>query len=83
MDAGERKRRAGIDAREPRLGVRTAQHGSVQHLRQVNVVDEARAPGEQPCVLAPLDRLADKPRGHGSSPRIIAAARRTAATICW
>ena len=83
VDAGERERRAGIDVREARLGVRAAQHGGVQHLRQVNVVDEARAPGEQPFVLAPLDRLADQPGGHGSSPRSKAAARRTAATICW
>ena len=81
--AGERERGACIDAREARLGVGAAEHGRVQHVRQVNVIDEARAPGKQPCILAPLDRLADQPRGHGSSPRSIAAARRTAATICW
>ena len=50
---------------------------------QANVVDEARAPGEQPRILAALDRLPDQPRGHGSSPRSTAAARRTAPTICW
>ena len=69
VHAGERERGAGIDAREARLGVWASQHRRVQHLRQVNVIDEARAPGEQPFVLAPLDRLPDQPGGHGSSPR--------------
>ena len=83
VDAREPECGARIDARKAGPGVRAAEHGGVQHVGQVNVVDEARAPGEQPRVLAPLDRLTDQPRGHGSSPRRIAAARRTAATICW
>ena len=83
VHAGERERGARIDAREARLGVGAAEHRRVQHARQVDVVDEARPPGEQTRILAPLDRLPDQPRGHESSPRSIAAARRTAATICW
>ena len=79
---GERERGARIDAREARLGVGAAQHRRVQHARKVDVVDEARPPGEQTRILPPLDRLPDQPRGHESSPRSIAAARRTAATIC-
>ena len=83
VDAAERQRRVRIDAGEAGLGVGAAQHRRVGHVGQADVVDEAGAPGEQPRVLAPRDRLADQPRGHGLSPRSIAAARRTAATICW
>ena len=46
VHAGEPERRAGIDAREPGLGVGAAEHGRVQHVGQADVVDEARAPGE-------------------------------------
>ena len=82
MHAGERERGGGIDERKSGLGVGAAQHGGVQHVGQADVVDEARAPGEQARILASLDRLPDQPRGHVSSPCITAAARRTAATIC-
>ena len=83
VHAGERERGSRIDAREPGLGMGAAEHRRMQHAGQANVVDEARAAGQQPRVLAPLHRLADQSRAHGSSPRSIAAARRTAATICW
>ena len=83
VDAGESERRTGIDAGEARLGVRAAQHRRMQHVRQMNVIDKARAAGKQSRILAPLDRLPDQPCGHGSSPRSTAAALSTAATICW
>ena len=57
MHAGERERRARLDAREARLGVGAAEHRRVQHVGETNVVDEARPPGEQTRILAPLDRL--------------------------
>ena len=80
--AGQGERRVRVDPREAGLGVGAAQDRRMGHARQVDVVDEPRSAGEQPAVLAPLDRLADQPRGHRPAPRSSAAARRTAATIC-
>ena len=67
-----------VDVGDPRVRVLGAHE---RHLRGavLEVVGEASAAGEQPRVLAALDRLAEHPRRHLASS--IAAAARTASTI--
>ena len=71
--------RAGdVDVGDPRVRVLGAHERDLGGV-VLEVVGEAPAAGQQPRVLAPLDRLAEHPRGHRASS--IAAAARTASTI--
>jgi hypothetical protein len=57
--AGHRARGARVDADDARVGVGTAQRRGVRDVRDVEVVHEARAPGDEPRVLAAAHARAD------------------------
>src|ERR671930_1600240 len=78
MDAWHVERSARIDAFDPRMRVRRHHHRAVQHARQLDVVDVARAAGEEALVLDAADRLADTVSVHRSL-----AARRAPSAIAW
>ena len=44
-----------VDRDDPRVGERAAQHGAVQHARQLDVVDEVAVAADQPRVLLALE----------------------------
>ena len=71
-----------VDVEDPGVGVRAADE---RHLVRVvaEVVEVAAVPGDQPRVLAPPDPGAEQLGGHAPSPRLISAARCTAATMFW
>ena len=65
-DAVDGARRAGIDAPDDRVRVRTAYEGEMQHARQHEVVDEAAGTSQEPRVLeAPHGRAGVRHRATG------------------
>ena len=58
-DAGQRPRRVGIDAGDPRMGMGRAQEHHVPHARQFHVADIEPAPLHQPLEVRPRHHLAD------------------------
>ena len=50
-----------IDLAELRMSVIATEKRSMQHSRQVHVIHELRAAGEQPRVFVPPDRLTNQP----------------------
>src|SRR5207253_5126755 len=78
MDARHRLRRAGVDTLDPGMRMRRHHHRAVQHVRQLDVVDVARAAGEEALVLDAPDRLADAVSVHRSL-----AASRAPSAIAW
>ena len=87
IGAGERGEDAGpgagarhVDARDPRVGVRRAEHLRVSHARHGQVGDVARAAGDFLDRVDARHRMADdaeRSRAH----RAVSAAARTASTI--
>ena len=57
--AGAPARLGGVNLDQPRMSVRAANEGGVQHLRQLDVVDEQRLAGEQTAVFVAGDSRAD------------------------
>ncbi len=56
-DARHGLRAAGVDAADPGVGHRRAQHGRIGHAGQPDIVEEVPAAGHQFRVFAPPDRL--------------------------
>jgi hypothetical protein len=77
-----------VDVEHPGVGVRAADEGHRERVL-AEVVQVAALSGEQPGVLAALDRGAEELRGHAGSPcsaarsARISAARSTEATMFW
>ena len=59
-DARRGKRARKIDRTDARMGHLAAHEGRMQHAGQFEVGDVLAAPGEQPLIFAPQDRLADE-----------------------
>jgi hypothetical protein len=89
-------RRARVDAAEFRVGVRAAQEIGVELARAVDVVGVGPLSGQEPVILAPQDRRADRSICHcrysaatpwglgaGASPRMTAAPSAMASTMLW
>ena len=74
-DARALARFGGVDAFQPRVRVVAAQERHVQHPRQLHIVHEQGAAGEQPRVFVPEDALAKV--------ACLRLARVTASTMCW
>ena len=94
--ARERRRLARVDADDARVRVRAAQDRRVRHARQLDVVDVAPLPAQEPRVLDAVEALAEPAppglRGLRGDPRPLRelldrrhafAAARIASTICW
>jgi hypothetical protein len=62
--AGQRERLGRIDAADARVRVRGHDHRAVQHVRQLDIVDVPRAPGEKALVLDPAHGLTDSEAAH-------------------
>jgi hypothetical protein len=95
-DAGRRFGRAGVDTVEAGIGVRAAQDIGVKLARPVDVVGIGPLAGQEPVILAPPDRRADRSISHcrysaatpwgfgaGASPRMTAAPSAIASTMLW
>ena len=67
--------RARIDRPDARMGMRAAHERRVQHARQLDVVDEARAAGEQGRIFDPRHAGAELPRAHVYAAPYMPAAR--------
>ena len=52
---------AGVDARDPRMRMRAAQHRGMGHVRKDDVVDVLAPAGQEPWILDALHALADPP----------------------
>ena len=85
--AGRGAGRLGVDAGDPRVRERAADHREVQHAGQDDVVGPAGPAGDQARVLLAAARIADLGRravlGGGHRPPPAAAAARTAFTMFW
>ncbi len=64
MHARQRQRARLVDAADVRMWMRAAQHRDLEHTRQMDVVDVARAPGEEGRILLALDARAEPLRAH-------------------
>ena len=60
MDAGQRANLRQVHPQDSGVGVRAAQEGGVQHLRPLEIGQEAPLPPQQARVLDPLDAGAEQ-----------------------
>ena len=63
-NAGHGLRGRGVDAPDARVRMRRHDDRAVQHVRQLDVVDVARAAGKEALVFHPADRLTDSEAVH-------------------
>ena len=72
-----------VDRPDPGLGMRAAKHRPVRHVREMNVVDEGGASGQQRGVLKTLDALADESGAHAGCAFASADSSVAACAIAW
>ena len=66
-DVGVRERPRGVDRDDPRVRVRAAEHGAVDHPRQADVVEVGALAADEARVLLPLQPAeADRALGRGA-----------------